>query len=236
MARFRLSAFSDEYSPNLDEQIEGLLTNHIRMTELRGVDGVNVSDLTPDEVASLSLAPERPGLDAAGPFRIPLLDQVLGTVPPHGTLQAEIKGYSAEYADLFDAAVRAAGLTEANIVVSSFNLDALADFHARKPSYRTLLLLGVPKDRETDVAGMISAAAEAKFDFFCPGLTPRDRALSSSEADAVREAGLGLRAYGVNTPEDLRRARDILAEAFTCNFWHQAFDWAREIGGVELLP
>ena len=47
MVKFRLSAFSDEYSPSLDEQIEGLITSKIRMTELRGVDGINVSDLTP---------------------------------------------------------------------------------------------------------------------------------------------------------------------------------------------
>ena len=42
MVKFRLSAFSDEYSPSLDEQIEGLITSKIRMTELRGVDGINV--------------------------------------------------------------------------------------------------------------------------------------------------------------------------------------------------
>ena len=53
MVRFRLSAFSDEYSAALDEQIEGLLANHVRMTELRGVDGTSVSDLTPAEAAEV---------------------------------------------------------------------------------------------------------------------------------------------------------------------------------------
>ena len=47
MVRFKLSAFSDEYSPNLDSQIEGLLKNKVKMTELRNIDGVNVSDLSP---------------------------------------------------------------------------------------------------------------------------------------------------------------------------------------------
>ena len=45
MVRFRISAFSDEYSPSLDEQIEGLVANRVKMTELRGVDGTNVSDV-----------------------------------------------------------------------------------------------------------------------------------------------------------------------------------------------
>ena len=53
MVRFRISAFSDEYSSALDEQIEGLTVNRVRMTELRGVDGTNVSDLTPAEAAEV---------------------------------------------------------------------------------------------------------------------------------------------------------------------------------------
>ena len=61
MVRFRISAFSDEYSPNLDAQIEGLLANHVRMTELRNVDGTSVSDLTPAEAAEV-----RRKLDAHG--------------------------------------------------------------------------------------------------------------------------------------------------------------------------
>ena len=46
MAKFKLSAFSDEYAKELDSQIEGLVKNKVKMTELRGVDGINVSDLT----------------------------------------------------------------------------------------------------------------------------------------------------------------------------------------------
>ncbi len=61
MVKFKISAFSDEYSPSLDEQIEGLITNKIRMTELRGVDGINVSDLTPAQAADVHKK-----LDSAG--------------------------------------------------------------------------------------------------------------------------------------------------------------------------
>ncbi len=61
MVKFKLSAFSDEYSPSLDEQIEGLITNKIRMTELRGVDGINVSDLTSSQAADVHKK-----LDSAG--------------------------------------------------------------------------------------------------------------------------------------------------------------------------
>ena len=223
--------------------------------ELRRYTGCEkkIADLSPDEVAALRLDPVRfarsvpahscsvpahscsvPAHSCAG-FRIPFLDEVLATVPPHGTLQAEIKGYSPQYADIFDSAVRDAGLSEDNIVVSSFQLDSLADFHTRKPSYRTLLLVGVPKNRETDVFAAIAAAKAAGFDYFCPGLTPGDRPLTPDELAAVRDAGLGFRVYGVNSPEALAEAARLGAAAFTCNYWRQAFDWARDLGGIELL-
>ena len=49
MAKFELSAFTDEYSPNMEEQIKGMLENNIKYTELRGVNGKNVSEITADE-------------------------------------------------------------------------------------------------------------------------------------------------------------------------------------------
>ena len=215
------------------------------VTELRKYTGCEkaIADLTPEEVAALRLDPARfaggggesarSGADL--PFRIPFLHEVLATVPAHGTLQAEIKGYSPQYADIFDHAVREAGLSEGNIVVSSFQFEALADFHRRYPMYRTLLLLGVPKDGNRDILAEIARARDAGFNYFCPGLSPSDRTLTAEEVAAVRAAGMGFRVYGVNRPEDLRRARDAGAEAFTCNYWHQAFDWAKDLGGVELL-
>jgi len=61
MVKYRLSAFSDEYSPVFDEQLEGLTKNRVRMMEIRGVDGVNVSDLTPLQAMDV-----KKKLDASG--------------------------------------------------------------------------------------------------------------------------------------------------------------------------
>lgn len=60
--------------------------------ELREYTGCRkaVCNLTPEDVATLNLAPRGSGRT----FRIPLLDEVLAAVPRHGVLQAEIKGYS----------------------------------------------------------------------------------------------------------------------------------------------
>ena len=61
MAEFVLSAFADEYSPNFDEQLEGLKKNGVGYMEIRGVDGKNIGDLTEDEMKAAKAK-----LDAAG--------------------------------------------------------------------------------------------------------------------------------------------------------------------------
>ena len=61
MARFILSAFADEASPMLDEQIKALREEGVSLIELRGVDGKNVSSLTLEEAAAVKAK-----LDAAG--------------------------------------------------------------------------------------------------------------------------------------------------------------------------
>lgn len=58
---FRLCAFADEASPDLDGQIRALGENHIGYIELRGVDGKNVSALSTAEAREV-----RKKLDAAG--------------------------------------------------------------------------------------------------------------------------------------------------------------------------
>lgn len=58
---FTVSAFADEISKDLDEQIRVLKANGISHLELRGIDGKNVSDFTPEEAQAYALR-----LDAAG--------------------------------------------------------------------------------------------------------------------------------------------------------------------------
>lgn len=61
MVQFRLSAFADEYSPDFDKQLEGLKNNGIDMIEIRGVDGVNISEISVDKARII-----KEKLDAAG--------------------------------------------------------------------------------------------------------------------------------------------------------------------------
>lgn len=53
MARFNFSAFADEASPNLSEQIAECKKNGVYYIELRNADGKNISDFTVEEAKNL---------------------------------------------------------------------------------------------------------------------------------------------------------------------------------------
>lgn len=163
------------------------------------------------------------------PFHVPTLVEVLAEVPKGRGIQCEIKTYGSDYADKFDLAVKAAGLTESNVIVSSFNVLALEDFKKRKPAYRTLLLSGV--NSKTTPEELIVVGRRLGVFAICPSAVAAAKCKwSKAEADRIRAAGFSFRLYGVNTPELLAYAASLGADAFTCNFFEDAFRWASASG------
>ena len=59
--QIQLSGFSDEISPDFDKQMQVISQLGMKYIEIRGVDGKNITELTPDEVAVV-----KEKLDAAG--------------------------------------------------------------------------------------------------------------------------------------------------------------------------
>ena len=62
MATFYLSAFADEYSPRFEEQITGLLANGIHQIEPRGIDEINISDLSDEKAREVKAKLEIAGI------------------------------------------------------------------------------------------------------------------------------------------------------------------------------
>ncbi len=85
MAKFRLSAFADEYSPSLDRQLEGLAAFGIDKIELRGVDGKNVSELTEAEARGVKRR-----LDASG-VTLSAVGSPLGKIDIGGDIAGHIE-------------------------------------------------------------------------------------------------------------------------------------------------
>ena len=84
MATFRFSAFADEYSPNFDEQIKGLLENGIHLIEPRGIDSVNISDITTEKAEEI-----KKKLDAAG-IGISAIGSPIGKIQIDGDFDADL--------------------------------------------------------------------------------------------------------------------------------------------------
>ena len=174
------------------------------------------------------------------PFHVPTLEEVLAVVPKDRHIQCEIKTYGEEYAAKFDAAVKAAGLTTNNIIVSCFKPDVLKDFKRKMPQYRTLWLIGLKGLRDsrqdTNIDHLIAKAKDIGVFSMCPGANGAYAAkFSRADADKIRAAGFSFRFYGVNSSMKLAYAAELGAEAFTCNYYEDAFLWAKR-KGVTLNP
>ena len=178
--------------------------------------------------------PKRRDAVVKPPFHVPTVDEVLAVVPKNRGVQCEIKTYGPSYADVFDRAVKAAGLSETNVIVSSFNAAALKDFKRQKPAYRTLFLTGVKGKTTPD--DLIVQGRDMGVFAICPGAEQaRKQGWTVEQADKIRAAGFSFRFFGVNRPEMLKYAATMKAEAFTCNFFEDAFAWAKA-AGVPLIP
>lgn len=62
MSKIILSAFTDEASPVFSEQIDAMKANGIGYTELRGVDGIGVADITDEQLKTVKESLDREGL------------------------------------------------------------------------------------------------------------------------------------------------------------------------------
>ena len=85
MGKIILSAFADEYSPSFTEQLEGMRSFDIGYVEVRGVDGKNVSVLTPADVKEM-----KDKLDHYG-IRVSAIGSPLGKIRLDGDLEGHFE-------------------------------------------------------------------------------------------------------------------------------------------------
>lgn len=204
--------------------------------ELKNVSGVDreIVELTAADVEAINIGK---AAKTPRPVRMPYLEDVLAVIPKDVIAQCEIKLYGKDYADKFDEARREAGLSETNILVTSFQLDWLADFKRRYPKYQTGWLGCGVGDSTFDLDKAIEEAVAAGCSVFCPGAVKAEESGFGSEDSArVREAGLDFRLFGVNSVGQLSYATSVRATAFTSDHWRQSFEWAKSVPGLQLTP
>ena len=99
MIQFKLSAFSDELSPEIDRQIEWLSANGLDYMEIRGVDGTPVAEITLDKAREVKAK-----LDAAG-IRISALGSPAGKININDDFEPHVEQFRhlLEIAKILDA-------------------------------------------------------------------------------------------------------------------------------------
>ena len=197
----------------------------------------SIKDLTEEDVARIDIGR---AAKSKSPVRLAHLEDLFASMPKDAVAQCELCGYTDTFADTFDSLRAKAGLSEANIVISGANRKSLADFKRRYPRYRTLWLESqflAAKDFRAAIEKTIRLAKDAGIDVVCPRAAKAFKVgLSPADADRFRAAGLEFRVWGVNTPELLEYAMRLGVPAATCSKWREAFDWAKNIPGLEVAP
>jgi 3-dehydroshikimate dehydratase len=94
----RLSAFADEISPELDEQVAVLLSENINFLDLRGVWNTNVLDLSSEQAAQIKQV-----LDAEG-IGVAAIGSPIGKVPIEASFDEQMLRFARaiELAHFFD--------------------------------------------------------------------------------------------------------------------------------------
>ena len=123
----------------------------------------------------------------------------------------EIASADEAYVDAFDRARKDVGLDPGRILLVSADLAALKGFRKRYPAYAAGWLGCGVGEAKFDVDKAIAAAKAAGCRVFWPFAEDAVKRLKPSDAEKVREAGLDFRLAGVDSPQALKKSRELRA-------------------------
>jgi glycerophosphoryl diester phosphodiesterase len=149
--------------------------------------------------------------------RIPTLESVLATIPPGKKAVLEIKCGPEIMAEL-ERVIRASGRTAKELVIISFNFDALLASKKTFPHVPHLFLYDYKKDPKTDqypeLKPLIARAKAARFD----GLNLQFRwPITKEFVSEVKGAGLSLFVWTVDDAIVAKRLADAGVDGITTN-------------------
>ena len=153
--------------------------------------------------------------------KLPLLEEQLALIPAGRTMLVEIKT-GPEIVPELRRVMAAAGVTERDVTVISFNLETLKAVRRELPAFRTLYLMGYkapdakdPRAKRPPVIDDVIRDAKAA------GLTGLDLQhtwpLTPPEVKRVRDAGLELHVWTVDDPAVAKRWIGLGVASITTN-------------------
>ncbi|SIN86725.1 glycerophosphoryl diester phosphodiesterase [Singulisphaera sp. GP187] len=150
--------------------------------------------------------------------KLPRLEEALATIPAGARCFIEVK-VGAEAIPALVKAVRESGKKPEQLVVISFQADAVAEAKRQLPELKAFYLASFKQDKETKVwtpsiDDLIAKAKAIKADGLdLAAKGPLDRAL----AQKIKDAGLELYVWTVDDPKEARKLIDAGISAITTN-------------------
>ncbi len=146
--------------------------------------------------------------------RIPLLEEVIATVPPQRKLFVEIKCGPDVLAPL-QKMIEQSGKCD-QIVIIAFDFETVKASKKRMPDIPTYWLVGTRKDKETETwiphsTKLVDDLAGTGLD----GLNVHWAGVTEEFAKAVHDAGLGLYVWTVNDPVEAARLAKLGVQGIT---------------------
>ncbi len=147
---------------------------------------------------------------------IPIISEVLSTIPPGKTIYIEIKSGEEIIAPLFEE-IEKSGLETGQIVVISFNGEIIRTLKAQAPQFKAFWLSDFKKGRSGDVTPSLTTILDTLERTRADGLSSTYKLIDESIISAIRAQGYE---YHVWTIDDVGRARKFKrwgAQSITTN-------------------
>ena len=115
--------------------------------ELKKYWGIDkeVADLTLEDLKNSKLACPQEFDPKYANVKIPTFDEILKVIPKDKRFELEIKTYGDAFADKAVAAIKKAGLTEKNVLVTSSSPEIIKDFKKKYPQFKTMFICNLHK-------------------------------------------------------------------------------------------
>ena len=148
--------------------------------------------------------------------KIPLLDEVIATIPAGRKLYVEIK-CGPEILPFIEKVINDSG-RRSQIVILAFDFDTIAAAKKRMPDIGAYWLKGADKEKATRKyiphdTGLVDKVRSRGLD----GLNVQAGGITREFAEAVRRAGLKLYVWTVDDPADAVRLADLKVDGITTN-------------------
>ena len=187
---------------------------HDRNTKNVSGKAYEVKDTPTETLRSLDVG-ARHGRDFEG-TGIPMLAEVLKTVPPRKKIYIEIK-CGVEIIDPLLDQLKASNLTNEQVIVISFHRDVIRDMKAKAPAYKAYWLTSTKKDKAGQISPSLESVLETLRDIDADGVSTSKAEVDELFINGIRSGGYEYHVWTVDDVETAKRFRKWGAASITTN-------------------